>query len=144
MSKEIRQHIDSFRKFSLLVESLNNISVVEYKPIGYVKGYKGYKLLSNDIQLAYMVGLKDGDRFFLSGIKVENEFRGKNLGEFLIMEYLKKYGGQVISNSKGRRSTDAEKMWERISKRNDVNIEIKKGDYPFPPFYLNHYWVSLK
>jgi hypothetical protein len=60
------------------------------------------------------------------------------------MEYLKKYGGQVISNSKGKRSTYAEKMWERISKRNDVNIEIKKGDYPFPPFYLNHYWVSLK
>lgn len=138
------KHIDSFRKFNLLMEFMDNLSIVQYKPRGYVKDYKGYRLLSNGIQVAYMVGLKEDDNFFLTGILVENEFRGKNLGETLIIEYLKKYGGKVISNQKGKRSLHAEKMWERISKRDDVNINIKKVDYPFSPGYLNHYSLSLK
>lgn len=126
------------------MESLDNLSIVEYKPRYSVRNYKGYKLLSNGIELAYMIGLKNGDDFFIDGIKVENEFIGKNLGETLIIEYLKRYGGKVISNSKGKRSLHAEKMWERISKRDDVNLNIDKVDYPFTPGYLNHYSLSLK
>lgn len=142
MNRETK-YINSFTKFNI-VESINSLSIVEYRPSYSVKNYKGYRLLSNNVEVAYMLGLKNDDDFLIDGIKVENEFRGRNLGEILIIEYLKKYGGQVVSNSEGKRSLHAEKMWERISKRDDVNIRVEKAKYPFTPFYLKHYYVSLK
>lgn len=139
----MRNYIDSFKKV-LIFESLDNLSIIENTPSGYIDSYRQYSLLSNNRVIAYMVGHLFDNEFQLYGIKVENGFRGNNLGETLLIEYLKKYGGVVFSNPKTRRSLHADKMWERISNRNDITLKTEKSPYPFSPGYLIHYRVSLK
>lgn len=95
------------------------LDVVPYK--SNVSKY-AYNFMLNGIEVGWLIGQKHGDTLTIVGIKIENEYRNKGLGEKFLIEYLKKYGGYILSNT--NRTDFAEKMWQRLSKRNDVNVNI--------------------
>jgi len=106
------------------IDFLNEkLNIENHKLTGYIENYKEYKFFRDDENIGYMQGLIENDIFWLNIILIEDEFRNQYLGEQFIIEYLKKYGGYIGSKSK-MRSKYAEKMWERLIKRNDINFEI--------------------
>ncbi len=106
------------------IDFLNEkLNIENHKLTGYIENYKEYKFFRDDENIGYMQGLIENDIFWLNIILIEDEFRNQYLGEQFIIEYLKKYGGYIGSKSK-MRSKYAEKMWERLIKRNDINFEL--------------------
>jgi ribosomal protein S18 acetylase RimI-like enzyme len=126
--------IDKFVKFS----NNHKFKVLEFTPKYQPNEYFiGYRLLLNSQEMSHMVGYKKNNSFNLTGLGVSPKFSGKGMGEILILEYLKKYGGYVFS--RGGRTDKSEKMWSRIIKRDDVNVEIIELTNSF-----KSYRVSLK
>jgi len=106
------------------IDFLNEkLNIENHKLTGYIENYKEYKFFKDDENIGYMQGLIENDIFWLNIILIEDEFRNQYLGEQFIIEYLKKYGGYIGSKSK-MRSKYAEKMWERLIKRNDIIFEL--------------------
>lgn len=117
---------------------IDSHKILKYSPFYQPnEKFTGFKLFIDGEEVSDMMGYKMHNQFLLTGINVRVNFAGKGMGEALIIQYLKKYGGTVFS--KGGRMEKSEKMWGRIIKRDDVNVEVLNITDRF-----KSYKVSLK
>ncbi len=131
-------------KYLLYMNESNNTypMVIPYNGSKYVLfvNYESYKDSLNpdgnyngdgDILLSSSVD-KDGFKL-LGGIRVNKNHRNKGLGEFLVVEtlkLLKQQGIAGIISTGNSRSELAERMWDRLKKRDDVSVaeDINKSN----------------
>ncbi len=122
----------------------DELDVKEVKLRDWVSVYKRYNFHLNNEVVGYMIGLKKDGVFNLDVIQTDIRYRGKHMGEKFIIKYLQKFGGSICSEPSGGRSYTADKMWERLYRRDDVIIMKEEIFHSYYKIIINHYTISLK
>lgn len=109
----------------------DNLKIYKQHRKGYKDNYFLYHFFLNNEKIGYMFGFIENNIFNLIGIKIENEYRNKSLGEKFIIKFLKDNTNISICSNNEIRKEVADKMWQRISNHPDIIVKSENIKSPF-------------